>query len=199
MSQRILFFNILLLCYVGCFGQTNQDIVEFNQNRKHITELGMITLGSWAIGNMAVNGLLMRIAEDQKFYFYQMNTIWNAVNLAIAGLGYYSASKIQPESLDLAGSAEAYYTMGKILLFNAGLDLAYIVGGLYLKERSKNVNNKPERLAGYGNAVILQGAFLFAFDVTLYFVLNRQHDKLNAILQNVSIISGNGLGLAYHF
>jgi hypothetical protein len=159
----------------------------------------MITLGSWAIGNMAVNGLLMRNAEDQKFYFYQMNTIWNAINLAIAGLGYYSVSKIQPESLTLAGSVEAFHNTGKILLFNAGLDLAYIVGGFYMNERSKNTDNNPERLAGYGNAVILQGAFLFAFDITLYFILNGQHNKLNTLLQNVSIISGNGLGLAYRF
>jgi len=199
MGRRIILLSILILSCLSCFGQTNQDLQEFNQQRKHITELGMITLGTWAVGNMAVNGLLMPKADGQQFYFYQMNTIWNAVNLVIAGIGFYSASKIQPASLGLAGSVDAYHNMGKILLFNAGLDLTYIVGGLYLKERGKNTDNKPERLAGYGNAVILQGAFLFTFDMALYFILNAQNDKLNALLQNVSLVSDYGLGFSYRF
>ncbi len=199
MGRRIILLSILILSCLSCFGQSNQDLLEFNQQRKHITELGMITLGSWAIGNMAVNGLLMPKAEGQRFYFYQMNTIWNAVNLVIAGIGYHAARKIQPESLDLAGSVEAYHTMGKILIFNAGLDLAYIAGGFYLKERSKYTDNKPERLAGYGNAVILQGAFLFTFDIALYLILNAQNDKLNTLLQNVSLVSDYGFGFSYRF
>jgi hypothetical protein len=58
--------------------------------------------------------------------------------------------------------------LDKVLLFNAGLDLAYIAGGFWLVERSKNADKRPERLKGYGQSVILQGAFLFAFDIAFY-------------------------------
>ena len=34
----------------------------------------------------------------------------------------------------------------KILLLNAGLDVGYMLGGLYLTERSKNTEKNPERI-----------------------------------------------------
>jgi hypothetical protein len=96
-----------------------------------------------------------------------MNAIWNSVNLGIAAFGYFSAARMAAPS-----SAFEMYGMqmglDKTLLFNAGLDLAYVAGGFWLMERSKNTDKRPERLKGYGQSVVLQGAFLFVFDIALY-------------------------------
>jgi hypothetical protein len=65
----------------------------------------------------------------------------------------------------------------KLLLLNAGLDVAYFSFGLYLKERSKT-SSSADRLRGYGNSLLLQGGFLLAFDLILYFV----HDHNATVL-----------------
>jgi hypothetical protein len=127
----------------------------------------MMVLGSWATLNIA-GGLIGRAnTTGSDTYFYEMNAIWNGVNLGIAALGYYGAVNLtQPETaLDLYN---AQIKMDKTLLFNAGLDLAYMAGGFYLMERSRRTSAKnPDRLKGYGQAVILQGAFLLAYDVAM--------------------------------
>jgi hypothetical protein len=63
------------------------------------------------------------------------------------------------------------------LLLNAGLDVAYMSFGLYLRERSKT-SSSADRLRGYGNSLLLQGGFLLVFDLVLYFVNDH-----NAALQ----------------
>ncbi len=42
----------------------------------------MMTLGGWAIGNIAVSGFSLRNASGSNKHFHQMNVYWNAVNLA---------------------------------------------------------------------------------------------------------------------
>lgn len=128
---------VLLMDYVYC--QTI-DRDQFNYNRNQINKYAMITLGSWAVGNMAVNGALYRSAEKDRKYFYQMNIAWNAVNLAIAGFGLYGA--LNPDTtLNLFESIQQQANIEKILLFNAGLDVGYIMTGFYLKGGPKIHSN----------------------------------------------------------
>jgi hypothetical protein len=51
---------------------------------------------------------------------------------------------------------------------------------------------------GFGNGLILQGGFLFVFDLTAYFIHNR-HRKLglNPLMQNIQL-SDNGLGFKWN-
>jgi len=198
MKKYLLLLSLLTLG-TQAFGQKKREtLTTFNQSRQKITKTGMLVLGSWATGNLAVNGLLMPGASDNKndrYYFYQMNVFWNLVNLGLAGLGYLNARRMSPSSLDAASSVKQYYNLQKTLLFNAGLDIGYIAGGLYLLERAKNSEENQERFRGYGRAVILQGAFLLAFDVALYALLNSKSGKLLPLLS----VSANGIGLKYRF
>ena len=53
-------------------------------------------------------------------------------------------------------------TLRRILLFNAGLDILYILGGLSLA-RTKGATD--EKMRGQGWGIVLQGVFLFKFDL----------------------------------
>jgi hypothetical protein len=132
---------------------------------------GMVVLGSWAVANIA-GGMALRAGTDGRArYFHEMNAIWNTVNLGIAVAGYYGAVRLG----EPAGVAELYteqMKLEKTLLFNAGLDLAYIAGGLYMTERARNMTDGADRWQGYGRSVMLQGAFLFAFDVMMVVLHN---------------------------
>lgn len=187
----------LSLCWFTfqAYAQADETLVNFNEHRRQITEIGMMTLGGWAIGNIAVNGLLMTRASGTSYYFYQMNTFWNVVNLALAGFGYYNSLQIDSETISLAKSVDEFYGLQKTLLFNAGLDVAYITGGIYLLERAKNSENHSERFTGYGRSLILQGAFLLAFDSILYFILDARSDELLPLLS----ASSNGIGFRLRF
>lgn len=187
----------LALCWLAfqAYGQVDEDLINFNENRKQITKIGMMTLGSWAIGNIAVNGLLMNQSSGTSYYFYQMNTFWNVVNLAIAGFGYYNSLQINPETIALAKSADEFYGLQKTLLFNAGLDVAYMVGGFYLMEKAKNSVKNKARFTGYGRALIVQGAFLLAFDSVLYFILDARSENLLPLLN----VSADGIGFRLRF
>ena len=175
----------------------DKNLDQFNYNRNQINQYAMITLGSWAVGNMAVNGALYRSGEKDRRFFYQMNIAWNAVNLAIAGFGLYGA--LNPDaSLTLFESIQQQSTIEKILLFNAGLDVGYIMTGVYLKEKAKNSLKHGDRLKGYGNSLVLQGGFLFLFDVAVYFIQAGNHELMKKLLEHVSIAPGT-IGIAFNF
>jgi len=189
---------IILVAFCGfslyTYGQS-EPLTEFNQSRKQITKTGMLVLGSWAVGNMAVSGLMMTRTSGTQYYFHQMNVFWNVVNLGLAGFGIYNALRMDPASIGVANSVSEFYSLQKTLLFNAGLDIGYIAGGLYLLERAKNSESNQERFRGFGRSVILQGAFLLAFDTALFFVLDSRSDELLPFLN----VSADGIGLRMRF
>lgn len=181
---------LFVVLFMGCFTLSSQAqtpaLDAYNQTRQQITKIGMITLGSWAIGNMALNGGLMLNRErDQRYYFYQMNVFWNVVNLGLAGFSFLSLN--EPGGLSLYETLQEQNQLEKILLFNAGLDLGYMATGLYLRELGNNRESRRNQWRGYGNALILQGGFLFVFDVALATVLNQHADNLSPFFQNVSL------------
>ena len=113
-----------------------------------------------------------------------MNAFWNVVNLGIAGAGYYFTLKG-----DMPASSAAFMSdqisFQKILLFNAGLDIAYIVGGLYMLEKSKNSLDKADRWKGYGRSLLLQGAFLLSFDLILHQVHQKNTTQFTDFLSHL--------------
>lgn len=167
------------------FAQNQQvSLEQYNLERIQYNKNGMLILGSWAIGNILWGGLMAGRTSGELQGFHQMNAYWNSVNLLIAGFGYYSAMKEVPD-VDFWETLQRQQSIEKILLVNAGLDVAYMAGGLYLLERGKRVDNL--RLTGFGKSVIMQGAFLMTFD-TVKFLLHNAHGKdLPKIMENLSI------------
>ena len=191
-------FLLFLVPYL-LFAGGDDPVTEANLDRLDLQKTGMITLGSWAIGNIAVSGLQMSRTSGSQFRFHQMNVFWNVVNLGIAAGGYYGAATAQPEGFTAMQTLKEYHSFNKILLLNAGLDVGYVLGGLYLTERAKNLSKRQNMLKGYGQSIMLQGAFLFIFDLVLYGFMNEQtHAFMNS--SGLSLLSTPGkVGLMYTF
>ena len=190
----------LLVCFLittSLFGQDSSlDLgVDFNVARINHQKQAMLALGGWAMTNIGVSAALRGRHSGAEKYFHDMNIYWNVVNLGIAGLGYYTAMRENPEAYSAFTTAAKHYSFQKVLLFNAGLDIGYMLGGLYLTERAKRGGERADQLKGFGKSVILQGGFLFAFDLVNYYISSRADDKLEILLS----ATGNGLGLSFIF
>jgi hypothetical protein len=164
--------------------QNIPELQDFNQVRISYNEKGMMILGGWAVGNMVWGGIAASQTSGQTKAFHQMNMYWNSVNLLIAGFGYWQATKESPGS-EFWASMDAQQNIEKILLFNAALDIAYIAGGLYLKERGLRINK--DQFIGFGKSIILQGAFLLTFDAVMYSFHHIHAKELPKIVSNISL------------
>ncbi len=195
--KRFLLTTTFLMLATLAWAQLD-NLTEYNRDRLEKQRVSMMVLGGWAIGNIAVGAAVFPQNSGEKRYFHLMNAGWNLVNLGLATAGYLSAVKADPAGFDLYQSVQEQHRLQKILLFNAGLDVGYVLGGLYLRERAKNAENNPERLRGFGKSIILQGAFLFAFDLTAHFIQASNNPKLEPFLSGL-MVSPQGASLVLQF
>lgn len=171
---------------------------EINQTRLQKTRTGMTILGSWALGNMLISPVLASRSNGVEKHFHQMNAYWNIVNFGIAAIGYFNTLNQDVSSLSLAASVSEQQLIEKVLLFNTGLDLAYVVGGFYMIERSRRNGHQSERLKGFGRSIVLQGAFLFAFDLLFYLKMHQHGSQVMNLLTNVRL-TPNSVGVSFMF
>lgn len=183
-SVFILLLLLLFYTSLDVFAQEIPALSDFNQTRIDYNRKGMLILGSWAVGNMIWGGIGAGQTSGKVKAFHQMNLYWNTVNLAIAGFGYWQATKEVPGN-DFWATMDAQQSIEKILWVNAALDLGYMSGGLYLKERGLRMEN--ERLVGFGKSVILQGAFLMAFDAIMVGFHQTHGGQLPEIVQSLEL------------
>ncbi len=170
----------------------NSDLLLLETERLDHQQQAMLALGGWSIGNIALGLALRSRTGGSRRRFHEMNAIWNVVNLGIAGIGYLRLG--DPVNSPLAAWQENI-GFEKILLFNAGLDVGYVFGGLYLLERSRQPRADEDRLSGYGRSIILQGSFLFVFDLINYFVAQERDEGYQLILGGID----TGVGMLLSF
>jgi len=188
---------LFLLAATALFAQSD-FLEDFNTQRLQKQQTGMLVLGTWAALNIAGGLVLSGQKDGVAKNFHLMNAGWNVINLGIAGLGYYSAMHSDPAFFDLPSTLHEQHKFQKILLFNAGLDVGYMLGGAYLIERSKNVLKNTDRLKGFGQSIILQGAFLFVFDLVNYAIHAAQNPALQKFIGALGS-TPNGLGFYLNF
>jgi hypothetical protein len=82
-------------------------------------------------------------------HFWFMSGLWAAID---AGIAWYGLVAPPMPNADLAA----------ILRLNAGLDVVYVLVGVALLTR------RSPRMTGFGRAVVVQGLFLLALDVTFW-------------------------------
>ena len=192
-----LFILFLLPLWAGAQSFNSE---EFNTKRLKINQTGMTVLGAWGLGNLAYSGVAVFNSTGENKAFHQMNIGWGAINLALAGFGYMGARDAATD-LTVIESLKALESSKRIFLFNAGLDVGYIAAGAYLLERSKNTSNetRSDQFAGFGKSIMMQGGFLFAFDLVMYFVLqNHGNAKLYNLVSDLSVSPG-GFRVAVNF
>jgi hypothetical protein len=190
----LLIFLILPLVQLTAQDIFSDSLTSFHQGRMKINETAMLVLGSWAAGNILVGTYGNFKANGEAKYFHQFNAAWNIVNLGIAAFGYFNAVNSDPIAMTNVEIIKDFNSLQNLLLLNAGLDVAYIATGFYLKERSKN-SSSSERLRGYGNSLLLQGGFLLAFDIALYFI-HQSNADINLYPHLESFLAGGvGVGI----
>ena len=194
--KTLLFLSLLLSFSTTLFSQ-NLTLPNFNQERNDLNRKGLTVLGSWAGANLVTNGILLGNSSGSDKYFYQMNVYWNVVNGALAGLGVLAAKKTQG-NLSAFQTLEEQNSTEKTFLVNTGLDVAYVMTGVYLLEKSKNSTDSQEMLKGYGQSVILQGGFLLLFDGVMYGV-HRSHLKKGRVFFENLTFTGNQVGFVWQF
>jgi hypothetical protein len=90
---------------------------------------------------------------------------WGVINAAIALFGYMSANRSltslpDPNAEDVQTGEKG--KLSRILWFNTGLDVLYIIGGVLLFAKGRKSNHQ---MRGHGIGIVIQGAFLFFFDL----------------------------------
>ncbi|MGB0984157.1 MAG: DUF6992 family protein [Saprospiraceae bacterium] len=186
---------IIGICFLN-IGYSQSNLLTFNQERVELSQQSMYVLGGWAVGNIVLSGAMMSQTEGSSYHFHQMNLTWNSVNLAIAGLGYWGVSREKIGDFDLNETIKKQYKIQQVLLFNAGLDIAYMVGGAYLLERAKNDIENKARWTGFGQSLILQGGFLLVFDLIQYGIHAHKNKELKGFLEKNNVSIGlNGIGI----
>jgi hypothetical protein len=194
--KNLLFLSLFLSISTSIFSQ-NLTLPNFNQERLDLNRKGLTVLGSWAGANLITNGILLSNSSGSDKYFYQMNVYWNVVNGALAGLGVFGAKKTQG-NLSAFQTLEEQSNTEKTFLVNTGLDVAYVMTGVYLLEKSKNSTDSQDKLKGYGQSVILQGGFLLLFDGIMYGV-HRSHLKKGKVTFENLTFTGSSLGFVWRF
>lgn len=198
--KYLLLFTLTLLLKLS-FAQTDSIIKQFDNRKNKLNHNGMIVLTSWASANIVGSGIAYTLTKsNEEKEFHLMNASWGIVNLGIALPGLLGKEKTSATIYDLQKNQTK---IEKLFLANAILDVAYISGGFYLKEYSKNQPDikKQERFNGFGNSVIIQGAGLMVFDLAMTILNNRNRKKhLDPFLKKASIsFTGNYIKLGYRF
>lgn len=187
---------VLLACFVSFNGSAQLN--EYNQERLQLDKGLMLTLGSWGATNLTVGGIAWATTpKGEAHYFHQMNFFWNTVNLGLAIPGFLKARK-ESTDLSFAQTLRAQNKTEAIFLINSGLDIGYISAGLLLRSEARFNSERRDQWTGYGNSLIMQGGFLFIFDLTAY-ILHKRHykNKLDGKLDQIEL-SHNGIGLRWN-
>jgi hypothetical protein len=190
-------FLIPLFLFISTFS-FSQSLLQFNQERLKSDKNLMIGLGSWAASNFLVSGVgWATVSEGEAHYNHQMNVLWNTVNIGLAIPGYFKAKKSNP-NLNFDKTILTQHKTEKIFLINTGLDVAYISAGLLLRSNAKINLSKRDQFNGFGNSLLMQGGFLFLFDLTAYLIHNQHAKKSLNKMMNTIELSSSGLGIKWN-
>ena len=188
MFRKILLSAALALICLSVIAQS--DTLLFYKGSIKTNNTGMYVLASWAVLNLATGAYGWKNGSGGNKYFHQMNLFWNTVNMSIAT--YALANNYLTDYHLLTGEQlyQKHLTFEKLYLINAGLDVVYMGVGLGLRTISFKNEKRKDMLYGYGNSIILQGGFLFAFDAVMYLI---QHHARMEFLREMNL--GLNLGM----
>lgn len=159
---------LITVCFLQSSGYSQQNVWDsLNKRRLTINQNHLYVLGSWAAANIIQGSISASNTTGSTHYLHQMNAYWNTVNLAIAGLGIWALRLQQKQTATPEQVIRDQKNVEKLLLLNTGLDVSYIITGLYMKERGLRLSN--DRNTGYGNSLVIQGGFLLVLDLVQYF------------------------------
>jgi hypothetical protein len=167
-----------------------------HEKQVQLTRNGMISLNTWAGVNLIGSGIGWGLTNGQQKYFHQMNVMWNVVNIGIAIPGLLGTKKLARESVTFSKVAQRQNKLENVYLFNAGLDVGYMATGwaLFNFGNTKTAEMRL-RFRGYGQSLVLQGGYLFVYDMIMFALLRRTGKSLKPLWNNVQV-APYGLGMS---
>ena len=173
-------------------GKRDSLALQMDFMRNKTEKKAMTILGSWSVLNITTSLLFREKTTGIDKQFHTMNGLWNLVNGGLALSGYLNSKKARLSS-DAIESMDRYQKLERTLIFNSGLDIAYIATGLYLRERGKNELNltRSEQFQGFGKSLMLQGGFLLVFDALFYSSLRYQSSYFKNLIQVIWLRNGS--------
>ncbi len=201
--MRVLRFLLLglLLASSALDAQVLQDSIALDCDvfRRKTEKRAMVMLSTWSALNLGTGFILSQQTSGWESRFHLSNALWNTVNASIA---ISSLLRMREERLsgNLVAAVNKLHSAEKAFLFNTGLDLAYMATGWYLTEASKNQNEIERRdvFLGAGRSLMLQGGFLFVFDLACFLSIKRINGFYGKLLEGL-YVGGNGLGIRKQF
>jgi hypothetical protein len=166
--MKNLFFATTFILMLFNLNAQEYNIDQFNAERVKISRVGLYGLAGWSAANFIVSGIGWGTTEGATQYFHRANVTWNFVNTAIAVPGLISSYRKSTSGLSLYNTYKEQRKTEAAYLINGVLDASYIGIGLYLRERSKNIDKNQDITKGWGNALLLQGSFLLLTDIVMY-------------------------------
>lgn len=194
--QRI-FFTLLFFLFSVVYLQA-QSYEDFYTQSLDINKSGMYFLGGWALANIATGTYGWIRYDGEKKYFHQMNAAWNVVNAGIAVYALFDIAGTDISALSTDEMMRKHIRSENLFLINAGLDILYMAGGAWMIHAAGRNEKRHNMLKGYGQSVILQGAFLFLFDLVKFGIQYNHRMNFNEATTNLGL-TGNGITLSIGF
>jgi hypothetical protein len=189
--------TLIAMSVLFCLGTYCQTLTDYNAEKNRISKRGMITLGSWGLASAASGGIGWAASDNKEMQaFHQMNMVWGVVNLGLAIPSYIGAAKDDPSAMDARKSYTAQIKKEKLFLVNTAFDFVYVTSGVVMRERAKWDAANADRLRGWGNSFIIQGAFLCVFDFTMTMIHNKHRKNKFESMINISA-TPYGMGLRW--
>lgn len=197
MIRTIFIFALLCgLVSITAAQKAEQSSLEaWNEARLDRQRNFLIGLTSWGAANTISGGIGMLTASSgsEARSFHEMNLTWGAINSVLGVSGLIGVKQSRKKPLDFENAARELQRTRKVLLFNSGLDIGYFVAGAFIRERANRPDEQDaNRLKGFGNSVMLQGAGLLVLDVVGYFYLGKSE------LQITPTFTPQGAGLGFN-
>lgn len=147
----------------------------FIRRMKVFKKAQAVSLAIWATLNILIGATFIFQSEAHHFYIFTMNISWNVVNIAVAIFLYTHHNNVFDQSISLLNQMEYQKHIEKSIVFNMGLDLAFIATGFSMYYYGNiPIVSHPELWLGFGISVIMQGSFLFILDM-VFFRLHRKN------------------------
>ena len=144
-----------------------QDSLKLHDTFYKNQQQSLLLLSGWSVVNLIGSPIAnknMYNSTTTNEYFHEMNFNWNLLNAGIVGLSHFLVHRDSKREWNLNQLSTKKTKAEKSIIFNMGLDLVYVISGLIMNKNS-DVNKDSDNInIGYGNSLIIQGAYLFLFD-----------------------------------
>ena len=124
----------------------------------------MSLLLGWGLLSVIAGFVVQRNPQSFWKQFGLQALLWGAIDAVLALFGLTGANKKEERyvrgELDTTDEQKEARNFYCILLINTGLDVGYVVGGVWIMQHFKTRSDRR----GMGLGIIIQGLWLFLFD-----------------------------------